>query len=210
MPESVEFLSTSQTGGFSGLGGVVRSIANQMKEKTGVLPTLAAAASKLGRRGNQGALDAIIATGIAPENAPTFCGKRAYQGKKKEANATAKASDAEGMERKKEETQRRKKEQEEQARHEARQRKKEQEEHARQRKKEQEEQARQRKKGQEEQVPKARGKYKTFDDRMEDLKRFKETHGHPTCLFPRTNPSPNSASKRGTRIKIPARAREKG
>ncbi len=23
-----------------------------------------------------------------------------------------------------------------------------------------------------------RGKYKTFDDRMEDLKRFKETHGH--------------------------------
>ena len=207
-----------------------------MKEKTGLLPTLAAAASKLGRRGNQGALDAIIATGIAPENAPTFCGKRAYdgniaaivatgiapedaptfcgkhayQGKKKEANATAKASDAEGMERKKEETQRRKKEQEEQARHEARQRKKEQEEHARQRKKEQAEQARQRKKWQEEQVPKARGKYKTFDDRMEDLKRFKETHGHPTCLFPRTNPSPNSASKRGTRIKIPARAREKG
>jgi hypothetical protein len=44
--------------------------------------------------------------------------------------------------------------------------------------KEQEEQARQRKEEQEEQAPKARGKNKTFDDRMEDLKRFKETHGH--------------------------------
>ena len=51
-------------------------------------------------------------------------------------------------------------------------------EHARQRKKEQEEQARQRKEEQEEQAPKARGKYKTFDDRMEDLKRYKETHDH--------------------------------
>jgi nitrate reductase alpha subunit len=56
--------------------------------------------------------------------------------------------------------------------------KKEQEEHARQLKKEQEEQALQRKKEQEEQAPKARGKYKTFDDRMEDLKLFKETHDH--------------------------------
>ena len=52
------------------------------------------------------------------------------------------------------------------------------EEYARQRKKEQEEQARQRKEEQEEQVPKARGKCKTFDERMEDMKRFKETHGH--------------------------------
>ncbi len=51
-------------------------------------------------------------------------------------------------------------------------------EHARQQKKEQEEQARQRKEEQEEQVPKARGKYKTFDERMEDMMRFKETHGH--------------------------------
>ena len=31
---------------------------------------------------------------------------------------------------------------------------------------------------QEDQAPKARGKYKTFDDRMEDLKRYKETHDH--------------------------------
>ncbi len=30
----------------------------------------------------------------------------------------------------------------------------------------------------EEQAPKARGKYKTFEDRMEDLKRYKGTHGH--------------------------------
>ena len=44
------------------------------------LPTLAVAASKLGRRGNQGALDAIVATGIAPKDAPTFCGKRGCQG----------------------------------------------------------------------------------------------------------------------------------
>ena len=55
----------------------------------------------------------------------------------------------------------------EQARHETLQQKKEQKEHAWQRKKEQEEQA-----------SKAQGKYKTFDDRMELLKRFKETHGH--------------------------------
>jgi hypothetical protein len=40
------------------------------------------------------------------------------------------------------------------------------------------EQARQQKKEQEEQAPKARGKYKTFNDKMEDLKRFEEMHGH--------------------------------
>ena len=58
------------------------------------------------------------------------------------------------------------------------------EEHARQRKKEQEEKARQRKEKQEEQAPKARGKNKTFDDRMEDMKRFKETHGHANVSIP--------------------------
>jgi hypothetical protein len=60
----------------------------------------------------------------------------------------------------------------------ARQRKEEQEEQAMQRKEEQVEHARQRMKEQEEQAPKTRGKYKTFDDRMEDLKLFKEKHGH--------------------------------
>jgi hypothetical protein len=60
----------------------------------------------------------------------------------------------------------------------ARQRKEEQEEQAMQRKEEQVEHARQRKEEQEEQAPKTRGKYKTFDDRMEDLKLFKEKHGH--------------------------------
>jgi hypothetical protein len=60
----------------------------------------------------------------------------------------------------------------------ARQQEKEQVEQARQRMKEQEEHAQQQKEEQEEQVPKARGKYKTFDDRMEDLKLFKEAHGH--------------------------------
>jgi hypothetical protein len=48
-----------------------------MKEKTGVLPTLAAVASELGRRGNQGALDAIVATGIAPNDAPSYAARRA-------------------------------------------------------------------------------------------------------------------------------------
>ncbi len=66
-----------------------------------------------------------------------------------------------------EEAQQQKEEQEEQARHEALQRKKEQEEEARQQKEEQEEQA-----------PKARDNYKTFDDRMVDLKWYKETHDH--------------------------------
>jgi hypothetical protein len=69
----------------------------------------------------------------------------------------------------------------------ARQQEKEQVEHARQRKKEQEEQARQRKEEQEEQAPKARGKNKTFDDRMEDLKLFKETHGHVNVSIPEDN-----------------------
>ena len=49
----------------------------------------------------------------------------------------------------------------------------------RNRKREQEEEeARKRKKEHKEQPPKARGKYKTFEDRMEDLKRYEETHDH--------------------------------
>jgi hypothetical protein len=60
-------------------------------------------------------------------------------------------------------------------------------EHARQQKKEQEEHARQQKMEQEEQVPQARGKYKTFDDRMEDLKLLKETHGHVDVSIPEDN-----------------------
>ena len=52
-----------------------------MKEKTGVLPRLAAAASELGRRGYQGNIAAIVATGIACEDAPTFCGKHTYDGR---------------------------------------------------------------------------------------------------------------------------------
>ena len=80
LPESVEFLSPSQAGGLSGRQGAVCSVADQMKEKTGEMPTLAAAASDLGRRGNQGALDAIVRTGIARKDTPTFSGKRTYQG----------------------------------------------------------------------------------------------------------------------------------
>ena len=109
---------------------------------------------------------------------------------------TAKVEELQGEARQRKEEQeeharQRKKEQEEHARQlkkeqeeHARQQKKEQEEHARQLKKEQEEQARQRKEEQEEQAPKARGKNKTFDDRMEDLKRYKETHGHVNVSIP--------------------------
>jgi hypothetical protein len=61
LPESVEFLSPSQTGGVSGHQGAVRSVANQMKEKTGEMPTLVVAASELGSRVNQGA---VLAAGV--------------------------------------------------------------------------------------------------------------------------------------------------
>ncbi len=43
MPESVEFLSLS----LAGYQGAVRSVANQMELKTGVMPSLEAAASKM-------------------------------------------------------------------------------------------------------------------------------------------------------------------
>jgi len=72
---------------------------------------------------------------------------------------------------------------EEQVEH-ARQQKKEQVEHARQQKKEQEEQARQQKEEQEKQAPKLQGKNKSFDERIEDLKLFKETHGHVNVTIP--------------------------
>jgi hypothetical protein len=75
----------------------------------------------------------------------------------------------------------------EEKKEEARQRKEEQEEQAMQRKEEQVEHARQRMKEQEEQAPKTRGKYKTFDDRMEDLKLFKEKHGHVNVSIPEDN-----------------------
>ena len=67
---------------------------------------------------------------------------------------------------------------------EALQRKEEQMEQAWQRKKEQVEHARQRKEEQEEQAPKPRGKNKTFDERIEDLKLSKETHGHVNVSIP--------------------------
>ena len=85
LPESVEFLTPSQVGGFaggfSGHQGAVRSVTNQMKLKTREMPTLAAAASELGRRAYQGTINAIVATGIAHKDAPTFSGKRGYQGR---------------------------------------------------------------------------------------------------------------------------------
>ena len=75
LPESVEFLSPSQVGGlsegFSGHQGAVRSVANQMELKTGEMPTLAAAASELGKRGNQGTVRRMakrmeLKTGVMP------------------------------------------------------------------------------------------------------------------------------------------------
>jgi hypothetical protein len=87
----------------------------------------------------------------------------------------------EEVDRKKEEAGKRKEEEDDRKKEDARKRKeqeKEQIEQAWQRKKEQEEHALQQKEEQEEQAPKTRGKYKTFDDRMEDLKLFKEKYGH--------------------------------
>ena len=49
LPESVEFLSPSQAGGFCGMQGAIRCVAMQMELKTGEMPSLEAAASKLGR-----------------------------------------------------------------------------------------------------------------------------------------------------------------
>ena len=63
--------------GRRGNQGAFSSVANQMELKTGEMPTLAAAASKLGR--NQGDINAIVRTGIARRDAPTFSGKCAYQ-----------------------------------------------------------------------------------------------------------------------------------
>jgi hypothetical protein len=80
--------------------------------------------------------------------------------------------------RKKEDAGKRKEEEDDRKKEETRQQKEEAQRKEEAQKKEQEEHARQRKKEQEEQVPKTRGKYKTFDDRMEDLKLFKPTHGH--------------------------------
>ena len=89
---------------------------------------------------------------------------------------------------KKEEEENRKKDEAPQQKEEARQQKEEQEEQARhealQQKKEREEEARQQKEEQEEQAPKARGKYKTFDNQMEDLKQYKEMHGHANVTIP--------------------------
>jgi DNA repair exonuclease SbcCD ATPase subunit len=96
--------------------------------------------------------------------------------------------------RKKEEARKRKEEEDDRKKEEARKRKEEarkRKEEARKRKEEEDDRkkehvkhARQQKKEQEEQVPKARGKYKKFDDQMEDLKRFKETHGHVNVSNP--------------------------
>jgi hypothetical protein len=94
----------------------------------------------------------------------------------------------------KEEARKRKEEEDDRKKEEARKQKEEDDRkkeeqvgHARQRIKEQEEHAQQQKEEQEEQAPKARGKNKTFDDRMEDLKRYKETHGHVNVSIPEDN-----------------------
>jgi len=71
--------------------------------------------------------------------------------------------------RKKEDARKRKEEEDDRKKEEAWKRKKEEND----RKKEE---ALKRK--EEEQAPKPRGKNKTFNERMKDLKRFKETHGH--------------------------------
>ena len=67
--------------GRRGNQGAVKSVANQMKEKSGEMPTLAAAASELGSRGNQGALEATVRSGLPRKVAPRFNGKRIYDGR---------------------------------------------------------------------------------------------------------------------------------
>ena len=59
LPESVEFLSPSQAGGFSGIEGAVCSVANQMELKTGKKATLKEAATELGSRGNEGTVSSF-------------------------------------------------------------------------------------------------------------------------------------------------------
>ncbi len=83
LPASVEFLSPSQ----AGYQGAVRSVANQMKEKTGEMPTLKAAASELGSRAIQGAVRSVAnqmkeKTGEMPtlKAAASELGSRAIQG----------------------------------------------------------------------------------------------------------------------------------
>ena len=66
LPESVEFLSPSQVGHQD----AVSSVANQIKLKTGEMPTLVAAASELGRRAYQGTINTIVEMGIACKDAP--------------------------------------------------------------------------------------------------------------------------------------------
>jgi hypothetical protein len=109
--------------------------------------------------------------------------EQAWQRKEEQARQQKEEQARQQKEEQEEQARQQKKEQEVQYQQ-ALQLKKEQEEHARQRKKEQEEQALQQKKEQEEQAPKVRGKYKTFNDRMEDLKLYKETHGHVYVSIP--------------------------
>jgi hypothetical protein len=71
LPESVEFLSPSQAGGFSGIEGAVCSVANQMELKTGKKATLKEAATELGSRGNEGTVSSFadkmeLETGVKP------------------------------------------------------------------------------------------------------------------------------------------------
>jgi len=87
LPESVEFLSPSQAGGFSGHQGTVCSVANQMKEKTGVMPTLVVVGFELGSRGNQGTVSSVakqmkVKTGVMPTLAAVASelGSRGNQG----------------------------------------------------------------------------------------------------------------------------------
>jgi hypothetical protein len=87
LPESVEFLSPSQAGGFSGNEGAVRSVANQMELKTGKKATLKEAATELGSRGNEGAVRSVanqmeLKTGkkATLKEAATELGSRGKQG----------------------------------------------------------------------------------------------------------------------------------
>ena len=103
-------------------------------------------------------------------------------------------------------------EEEQEHKEQARQRKEEQEE-ARQQKEEvcqRVEEVRQQKEEQEgKQAPKARGKYKTFDEQMEDLKRYKETHGRANVSIPEDKSLAKFCTQARHRRKNPGKSKRK-
>ena len=82
LPQDVIFIAPCHVGGIKGHKKAVSTVTKQMKVKTGVMPTLDAAASELGSRMYDGSIDVIVAAGIAPENARSHKARRAQDGRR--------------------------------------------------------------------------------------------------------------------------------